>query len=68
MLEALWTGLVLFIQWPAVGFLLIGCLLGDWIGAAPGLASNGQFKEVGFVDEIPQIRQCRVTDAPTILI
>ena len=37
MLEALWTGLVLVFQWPAVGFLLIGCLLGVWIGAIPGL-------------------------------
>ena len=37
MLEALWTGLVLVFQWPTVGFLLIGCLLGVWIGAVPGL-------------------------------
>lgn len=37
MFEALWTGLVLVFQWPAVGFLLLGCLLGLWIGAVPGL-------------------------------
>ncbi len=37
MLEALTTGLILVFQWPAVGFLLIGCLLGVWIGAVPGL-------------------------------
>lgn len=37
MLESLWTGLFLVFQWPAIGFLLIGCLLGLWIGAVPGL-------------------------------
>ncbi len=37
MFEALWTGLTLVFQWPAVGFLLAGCLLGVWIGAVPGL-------------------------------
>ena len=37
MLEALWTGLGLVFQWPAIGFLLLGCLLGIWIGAVPGL-------------------------------
>ncbi len=37
MLEALWTGLVLVFQWPAVAFLLLGCVIGLWIGAVPGL-------------------------------
>ena len=37
MLDALWTGLGLVFQWPAIGYLLLGCLLGIWIGAVPGL-------------------------------
>ncbi len=37
MLEALWTGLGLVFQWPAIGFLGLGCVLGIWIGAVPGL-------------------------------
>jgi putative tricarboxylic transport membrane protein len=37
MLDALWTGLGLVFQWPAIGFLLLGCMIGIWIGAVPGL-------------------------------
>ena len=37
MLESLVEGLVLVFQWPAVGFLLLGVLIGIWLGAVPGL-------------------------------
>ena len=37
MFEAFTTGFLLAIQWPAVGYLLLGVLLGIWIGAVPGL-------------------------------
>lgn len=37
MLEALWTGLVLVFEWPAIGYLMLGVGLGIWIGAVPGL-------------------------------
>ncbi len=37
MLEAFWTGLTLVFQWPAVGFLMLGILVGIWLGAVPGL-------------------------------
>ncbi|MDE0032240.1 MAG: tripartite tricarboxylate transporter permease [Deltaproteobacteria bacterium] len=37
MLEAFVQGLVLIFQWPAIGFLLLGILIGLWLGAVPGL-------------------------------
>lgn len=37
MLEAFVEGLSLVVQWPAIGFLLLGVLLGVWLGAVPGL-------------------------------
>lgn len=37
MFEALIEGLVLVFQWPAIGFLFLGVLLGIWLGAVPGL-------------------------------
>ncbi|HEY5608825.1 MAG TPA: tripartite tricarboxylate transporter permease [Alphaproteobacteria bacterium] len=37
MLEAAYNGLVLALQWPAIGYLGIGILLGLWFGAVPGL-------------------------------
>ncbi len=37
MFEALWTGLVLVFQWPSIGYLMLGALLGIWVGAIPGL-------------------------------
>ena len=37
MTEALFEGLYLVFQWPAIGFLILGCLLGIWLGAVPGL-------------------------------
>ena len=37
MIEALWAGLLLVFQWPAIGYLLLGVFLGIWIGAVPGL-------------------------------
>ena len=37
MIESMLTGLALVFQWPAVGFLVLGVLLGIWLGAVPGL-------------------------------
>ncbi|MAF50033.1 MAG: tripartite tricarboxylate transporter permease [Rhodospirillales bacterium] len=37
MIEALWTGLQLVFEWPSIGFLMLGAVLGIWIGAVPGL-------------------------------
>ena len=37
MLEALWEGLLLVLQWKAFGFMLLGVGLGFWVGLLPGL-------------------------------
>ena len=37
MIDAVLDGLVLVFQWPAIGFLVLGVLLGIWLGAVPGL-------------------------------
>ncbi len=37
MLEPFIEGLMLVFQWPAIGFLLLGVLIGIWLGAVPGL-------------------------------
>ena len=37
MLEALFEGLVLVLQWKALAFMLFGILLGFWVGLLPGL-------------------------------
>ena len=37
MTEALIEGFLLVFSWPAIGFLVLGCFLGIWLGAVPGL-------------------------------
>jgi putative tricarboxylic transport membrane protein len=37
MLEALFEGLVLVLQWKAIAFMLLGIVLGFWVGLLPGL-------------------------------
>ncbi len=37
MWEPFFQGLWLVLQWPAVGFMALGILLGIWLGAVPGL-------------------------------
>ena len=37
MLEAFLTGLLMVFQWPAIGFLFLGVVIGIWLGAVPGL-------------------------------
>ena len=37
MFEAFFEGLLLVFQWPAIGFLVLGVLIGIWLGAVPGL-------------------------------
>ena len=37
MFDALVTGLLLVFEWPAIGYLMLGVLIGMWIGAVPGL-------------------------------
>ncbi len=37
MLDALLIGLALVFEWPSIGFLMLGAVLGIWIGAVPGL-------------------------------
>jgi putative tricarboxylic transport membrane protein len=36
-IEALFEGLVLVLQWKALAFMLLGILLGFWVGLLPGL-------------------------------
>jgi TctA family transporter len=37
MTDAIISGLGLVFQWPAIGFLFFGVLIGIWLGAVPGL-------------------------------
>ena len=37
MFDAFFQGLVLVFQWPAIGFVVVGTLLGIWLSAVPGL-------------------------------
>ncbi|MDP6843909.1 MAG: tripartite tricarboxylate transporter permease, partial [Rhodospirillales bacterium] len=37
MFEAFIQGLALVVQWPAIGYLLLGIAFGLWLGAVPGL-------------------------------
>jgi TctA family transporter len=37
MIEALFEGLFLVLQWKALGFMMLGVLLGFWVGLLPGL-------------------------------
>ncbi len=37
MFDAFVDGLFLVFQWPSIGFLLLGVLIGIWLGAVPGL-------------------------------
>jgi TctA family transporter len=37
MIEGLIAGLMLTFTWPTIGYLLLGVVLGMWIGAVPGL-------------------------------
>src|SRR5687768_683982 len=37
MIEALFEGLVLVLQWKALAFMLLGTFLGFWVGLLPGL-------------------------------
>jgi putative tricarboxylic transport membrane protein len=38
MFASVLDGFVLVFQWPSIGFLLLGTLIGLWLGAVPGLA------------------------------
>ena len=37
MLEAIFSGLLLVFQWPAIGYLFLGVFIGVWLGVIPGL-------------------------------
>jgi len=37
MLQSLFDGLMLVLQWPTFGWLLVGLFVGLWLGAVPGL-------------------------------
>jgi TctA family transporter len=37
MFESMINGLLLVFQWPAIGYLMLGILIGMWMGAVPGL-------------------------------
>src|SRR3954469_19490524 len=37
MLEALWEGLLLILQWKPFAFMLVGVLVGFWVGLLPGI-------------------------------
>lgn len=36
-IETFFEGLALVVQWPSIGYLLLGILFGLWLGAVPGL-------------------------------
>ena len=38
MLDAALAGLALVVQWPAIGYLVFGVLIGLFFGAMPGLS------------------------------
>lgn len=38
MLTTFFEGLFLVLQWPTIGFLILGVFLGVWLGAVPGLS------------------------------
>lgn len=37
MIESMLTALTMVLQWPAIGFLVLGVFIGIWLGAVPGL-------------------------------
>ena len=37
MIEGMLNGLLLVFTWPAIGYLMLGVLIGMWMGAVPGL-------------------------------
>ena len=37
MFDAFLAGFLLVIEWPAIGFILLGVFIGIWLGAVPGL-------------------------------
>ena len=37
MFDAFLNGFILVFQWPAIGFVFLGILIGVWLGAVPGL-------------------------------
>ena len=37
MLDPILNGLLLVFQWPAIGYLILGVLIGMWLGAVPRL-------------------------------
>lgn len=37
MFDALYEGLTLVVQWPTLGYLMLGVIIGIWLGAVPGL-------------------------------
>lgn len=37
MVDSFIRGLWLVVQWPAIGFMMLGIMLGIWLGAVPGL-------------------------------
>lgn len=39
MFDAFFEGFLLVFQWPAIGYLFLGVVLGIWLGAVPGLGS-----------------------------
>lgn len=37
MLDAMFSGLIQVLMWPAIGYMFIGILVGIWLGAVPGI-------------------------------
>ncbi len=37
MIDSMLTALTMVLQWPAIGFLVLGVFIGIWLGAVPGL-------------------------------
>ena len=63
MLDAFLTGLGLVFEWPTIGFLFGGVLLGIWLGAVPGLGGI-----IGLVILLPFTFGMEATQAFALLL
>ncbi len=57
------NGLLLVFQWPAIGFLVLGVLIGMWMGAVPGLGGI-----IGLVLLLPFIIELDTVSAFALLL
>lgn len=63
MFEAMLNGLLLVFQWPAIGYLFLGIIIGMWMGAVPGLGGI-----IGLVLLLPFTYEMEVVPAFALLL